>query len=142
MHEGHPPVPLRSGITTNKTGDRCGPKSRISDNADLRYLTDDEHDQLVTLHATARGRQEGGDEPLGGTVRRVVVPALGGDRIVQIARVIFDGASTNAVVGIHDGIVRLAVEWTARKAPPQHKTRGDESQYDRYPDGRVVEVTG
>lgn len=40
---------------------------------------------------------------------------------------------------------RLAAESKARRdalsAAPQRKTRGDGSQYDRYPDGRVVEVT-
>ena len=36
---------------------------------------------------------------------------------------------------------RLAAERMARfNATPQRKTRGDGSQYDRYPDGRVVEV--
>jgi hypothetical protein len=39
---------------------------------------------------------------------------------------------------------RLAAEDRARcdafNAAPRRKTRGDGSQYDRYPDGRVVEV--
>jgi hypothetical protein len=36
---------------------------------------------------------------------------------------------------------RRAAETTKRNALPQRKTRGDGSQYDRYPDGTVVEVT-
>jgi hypothetical protein len=35
---------------------------------------------------------------------------------------------------------QLAAQRAARNAMPQRKTRGDGSQYDRYPDGRVVEV--
>jgi hypothetical protein len=35
---------------------------------------------------------------------------------------------------------RLAAERAARNAMPQRKTRADGSQYDKYPDGRVVEV--
>jgi hypothetical protein len=34
-----------------------------------------------------------------------------------------------------------AVRVTAANAGPQRKTRGDGTQYDKYPDGRIVEVT-